>query len=111
MSDKIKTLHPDPKKQGVNIDRQKYEQVRRAILAEIDTRDIVAFSDLPTALNRRLPDFAGSISWYAITVKLDLEARQLIERVPGKKPQHLRRKTLRSTEQLTRPHFDQNKFV
>jgi len=92
MSEKIMTLHPDSEKQGVNIDRKKYDQVREAILAEIDARGEVAFSDLPPAVERRLPSFEGSVSWYTVSVKLDLEARQLIERVPGKKPQHLRRK-------------------
>ena len=32
----------------------------------------------------------GSISWYVTTVKLDLEARGLIERVPRSRPQRLR---------------------
>jgi hypothetical protein len=32
----------------------------------------------------------GSISWYVTTVKLDLEARGLIARVPGSHPQRLR---------------------
>ncbi len=39
----------------------------------------------------RLPgDFEGSVGWYATTVKLDLEARGLIERMPGESPQVLR---------------------
>ena len=36
--------------------------------------------------------YAGaSVSWYLTTVKLDLEARRLIERVPGVSLQHMRR--------------------
>jgi len=33
----------------------------------------------------------GSAGWYTWTVKLDLKARGFIERVPGSKPQRLRR--------------------
>lgn len=33
----------------------------------------------------------GSVSWYTTTVKLDLEARGELERVPGSRPQRLRR--------------------
>jgi hypothetical protein len=35
--------------------------------------------------------FSGNISWYAETVKLDLEARRIIERTSSK-PQKYRRK-------------------
>jgi hypothetical protein len=34
--------------------------------------------------------FEGSVSWYVTTVKLDLETRGVVERVPGQKPQRLR---------------------
>ena len=34
----------------------------------------------------------GSLMWYLITVKLDMEARGEIERVPAKRPQHIRRR-------------------
>jgi hypothetical protein len=34
----------------------------------------------------------GSISWYTSTVKLELEVRGKIERVPASKPQRLKRR-------------------
>ena len=52
---------------------------------------------------RRLPDLVasalgegkrerlGSVSWYTTTVKLELEVRGEIERIPGSRPQRLRR--------------------
>jgi len=36
--------------------------------------------------------FEGSVSWYFTTVKLDLEARGILERVPGERPQRIRLK-------------------
>ena len=41
-------------------------------------------------LNKNLKDtFSGNISWYAETLKLDLEAREIIERTSSK-PQKYR---------------------
>ena len=90
MSDKIMTLHPEGKS-GTNIDRQKYDLVRVAILDAIHEFGDIAFKDLENAVTQRLPDtFNGSIGWYTTTVKLDLEARGLIERLPERGPQRLR---------------------
>lgn len=87
--DKIEALHPEGKR-SVNIDRHKYEQVRDAILNAMQTQGEVDFRALSAAVSDRLPDFEGSVTWYVTTVKLDLEARGVIERVEGSKPQRLR---------------------
>ena len=90
MTEKIQTLHPDPDKAGVNIDLAKYEQIRANILAVLADGD-TGFSDLVGILEDRLGDsFEGSIPWYTVSVKLDLEARGLIARVPKSSPQILR---------------------
>ena len=94
--DKIVTLHPDPAKSGVRIDRWKYDLVRRGILVAIPRRaEGLPFRELPAALRRIIPrgelQRLGSLTWYTATVKLDLEARGEIERVPGVQPQRLRR--------------------
>lgn len=90
MGERIMTLHPQGK-QGVNIDRQKYEVVKTAIVDSIQERGIMPFADLAAAVETRLPrDFDGSVGWYTTSVKLDLEARGLIERVPARSPQQLR---------------------
>ncbi len=85
------TLHPAGKR-GVSISRHKYDRVREAILAAIRAHGgEIPFKDLPDAVGQRLEGrFDGSVGWYTTTVKLDLEARGLIERVPGSGPQHLR---------------------
>ncbi len=90
MSDKIMTLHPQGK-QGVNIDRAKYDKMRDAILAIVEREPGVRFSDLGNKIHSELDgDFDGSIGWYATSVKLDLEARGLLERLPNVSPQQLR---------------------
>lgn len=91
MTEKIHTLHPAPEKQGVNIDKTKYDQVRAAILDILGDQEEMTFRDLMAAVEERLSgNFEGSIGWYYTTVKLDLEARQLIQRIPDSSPQRLR---------------------
>ena len=91
MVERIQTRHPEEGKSGVNIDRHKYEVMREAILETLQAHGEISFRDLSAEVGRRLEDrFDGSISWYVTTVKLDLEARGAIERIPGRKPQHLR---------------------
>lgn len=91
MSDRILTLHPEGK-EGVNIDTAKYEVIKAAILDALDTQRGTSFGDLTQAVVDKLGKrFDGSIPWYVTTIKLDLEARGLIERVPGAKPQQVRK--------------------
>ena len=90
MDDRIMTLHPQGK-QGVRIDRAKYDVIRDAILAVLREGGDVRFGGLADTVRDRLASaFDGSVSWYVTTVKLDLEARGEIERVPGSRPQRLR---------------------
>lgn len=94
--DKIVCATPTPGKQAKRIDRWKYEAVRKAIVAALPRRGAgILFEDLPDQVERRLSagDRArlGSVKWYTATVKLALEVRGEIVRVPGSKPQRLRR--------------------
>ncbi len=85
------TLHSEGKT-GVNISKAKYDLICAAILAALDNQGEIAFGDLPTAVQTHLSEpLEGSINWYITTIKLDLEARSVIERIPQKTPQHLRR--------------------
>lgn len=91
MPDTILALHPDPKKTPTRIDKEKYRTIRAAMLAALRKNEQIAFQDLKNAVEANLQEpFEGSISWYTTTIKLDLEARGLIERVPGLSSQHLR---------------------
>ncbi|HMF45412.1 MAG TPA: hypothetical protein VKE29_01950 [Candidatus Udaeobacter sp.] len=87
-AEKILTKHPLGKT-GKNIDREKYETLKKAILSALRKNDLT-HTELFGRLNKSLKGkFAGNISWYGETVKLDLEARNMIERTPSK-PQKYR---------------------
>ena len=87
---KILTKHPLGKS-GKNISKQKYEIVKQAIMAALQNREL-SHTELFSQLNKNLKNkFDGNISWYGETVKLDLEARNLIERTASK-PQKYRLK-------------------
>lgn len=89
--EKIVTLHPEEGKSGINISKQKYDVIRSAILKALEEEDEPTFSELGDAVGKQLEGkFEGSIGWYYTTVKLDLEARGVIERVPGSRPQRIR---------------------
>jgi hypothetical protein len=80
---KILTKHP-LRKSGKNIEKQKYETLKKAILSALRNKELT-HTELFNQLNRRLKGkFSGNISWYAETVKLDLEARKLVERTSAK---------------------------
>ncbi len=92
-SDKIHARTVTPGKQGVNISREKYEVIHDAILAALTGVDWLEFRELPKAVEKRLKKpFDGNVSWYTTTVKLDMERRRIIERIPGVTPQRLRLK-------------------
>lgn len=95
MSEKILTLHPSPDKMGVHIDKRKYTLIKKAILSSIKSHEQIRFKPtLISSVKENLePTFDGSISWYVTTVKLDLEARGSIERIPKVSPQQLRMKS------------------
>ena len=90
MKDMVKTLHPE-KKQGVNISREKYEIIRKAIMSEMRTNKEMTFMKLSRAVEKEVRGkFDGSVMWYVTTVKLDLEARGELCRVPNSRPQLVR---------------------
>jgi hypothetical protein len=91
MGDKIQTQHPDPKKQGVNIERSKYDAVQAAIVDALNIEGELTFNELMKAVEQRLGGhFEGSINWYFTAVKLDLEARGVIEVKAKSSPQRIR---------------------
>ena len=67
----------------------KYAMVREAIAESIREKGTITFKDLTKDVVRRLDKISGSVTWYVTTVKLDLDARRIIARVPGSHPQQL----------------------
>lgn len=90
MKDLVKTLHPE-KKQGVNISREKYDMIRKAIMSELRSNKEMTLMKLSRAVEKEVRGkFDGSVMWYVTTVKLDLEARGEVKRVPNSRPQLVR---------------------
>lgn len=94
---RVVARNPVKGKQPRSVSAEKYEVMRKALLKAIPrTRAGVKFMDLYDTIGSlpwsKLPG-GGTLSWFLMTVKLDLEARGLIERVPHSVPQRLRRAT------------------
>jgi hypothetical protein len=87
---------PKKGKRSTRVDAQRREVMRKALLKAIPrTRAGVRFMDLFDTIGRHLPRAGlpgiGSLLRTLTAVKLDLEAKGLIERVPDSVPQRLRR--------------------
>jgi hypothetical protein len=90
MKDTIRTLHPE-KKQGVNISREKYDIIHKAIITTLRQNKEMPFMKLAKAVEKDVKgSFDGSVTWYVTTVKLDMEARGEVKRVPNSRPQLVR---------------------
>jgi hypothetical protein len=86
--EKILTKHPLGKS-GKNISKNNYEIIKKAMLQILKDKELT-HTELFYQLNKNLEHkFSGNISWYGETVKLDLEAREIIERTSSK-PQKCR---------------------
>jgi hypothetical protein len=87
--EKILTKHPLGKN-GKNISRNNYEIIKQALLQILKDKELT-HTELFNQLNKKLKNkFSGNISWYGETVKLDLEARKIIERTNSKPQKYFR---------------------
>lgn len=87
--EQILTQHPQGKR-GVNISRAKYDTIRAAMIAALRSEGALITTELIGHVAIAQPNFEGSIPWYTESVKLDLEARGVIERIPKTRPEQLR---------------------
>jgi len=87
--EKIVTLNLNSKK-GVNILKSRYDTMRESILSALKTNEQVTLAELNSLVEKDLGGkFDGKIGWYLMAVKLDLEARKVIKKVPNQSPQRL----------------------
>ncbi|MBK8712376.1 MAG: hypothetical protein IPL97_10965 [Niastella sp.] len=86
--DTIQTLHPNPGKTNKKIATDKYHFIKENLLAILSCSTLT-HTELMEALYAKVKDdFKGGVQWYGETVKLDLEARKIIERIPGKRERY-----------------------
>ena len=91
-NERILTQHPKGRK-GVNILKARYNTIKDFIVKTIKLHGEISFGQLSDIAVKELSDnFDGKVLWYIVTVKLDLEARQIIERIPKTSPHILRLK-------------------
>jgi len=93
--DRIQLRHPDPSKKTARMARDTYAVARRIVLDVVPAGEpgitLDAYLD---AVADRLPRADGwdrslSARWYAMAMKLDLEARGELKRVNKRPPQRL----------------------
>jgi hypothetical protein len=78
------TLHPNPEKTNKRILTTKYEFIKGHLLKILQNKELT-HTELMEELYAQVNGvFEGGVQWYGETVKLDLEARQMIERTKSK---------------------------
>lgn len=92
----MKTRNVNKGSAGFSVTAEKYQPVEKAILSALPPGPArLTFNELVASVARNVPTELfpkpHSISWYTKVVQLDLEARGLIERIPGERPQRIRR--------------------
>ena len=95
MSDRVQLRNPDPSKKTATIAGGTYAVARRTVLAIVPADEPgISLNAYLTAVAAKLPKTKGwdpslSPSWYAMAMKLDLEARGELKRINRKPPQRL----------------------
>lgn len=100
MADKrVQLRNPDPARKAARMDGDLYTVARRTVLAIVPAEEPgITLNDYLAEMTARLPQANGwdrslSSGWYAMAMKLDLEARGELKRVNRKPPQRLVRTT------------------
>jgi len=95
----LKALNVNHPEHQENLNENKYQIIREAILACLSRVNELPFSELEDQVRDHLQrnkvsmelfPKPGSVRWYTKAVQLDLEARAEIERVPHQVPLRLR---------------------
>lgn len=91
----IQTLHPDKNKTNKKISLEKYRTIKEAILEILQSKELTHTALMECLYQNVKDSFSGGVQWYGETVKLDLEARKIIERTSSK-PEKYRLKATKS---------------
>lgn len=90
MNEKVQLKHPHGKK-PISMSKEKYNLLKPAVLKYLRTKGEATFSEISSAIEKDFKTkgqtFQGSLPWHLEWVKLDLEARKVIGRVPNTSPQ------------------------
>jgi len=86
MARKILASHLKVKK-GRSPEKVKYGDVAGYLIKCMRSRPLT-FTQMTKCVEKKARGFRGSIPWYTESIKLDLEARDVIERVPGKEDRY-----------------------
>jgi hypothetical protein len=93
--DRIQLRNPDPSKKTASIPDDVYAVARTTVLAIVPAVEPgITLNAYLEAMAKELPKVKGwdrslSASWYAMAMKLDLEARGELKRINAKSPQRL----------------------
>ena len=89
--DRVLCRNPDATKAGVRLPAWKFDTIRRAILDEL-AGGPVPLREMTDRIRLRIPsadlETLGKLGWHMMGVKLELEVRGEIRRLPGT-PQRL----------------------
>ncbi len=81
-SRKIVVTHPRTGTER-KVDKVIYEQVKVAICQSLKGSKGKTFTELTDdvvkIIRKKIPDFKGSVPWYTISIRLDLETRGIVE--------------------------------
>jgi len=89
-NEKVPTRHPQGKR-NQPVDKRDYETFKAAILSALRRHELT-HTELLNELSKTLEGkFSGNVGWHVMVVKLDLEARNVIERTSSS-PQKYRLK-------------------
>ncbi len=93
--DRIQLHHPDPSKKTARMARDTYAVARRTVLDVVPAEEPgIALDAYLGEVAKRLPmaegwDHSLPARWYAMAMKLDLEARGELKRINKRSPQRL----------------------
>jgi len=96
LAQKVECLNPNTGGR-MNIDKETYDLFSKAIYHSLKEGEELTYSQIVEGIyecfKKQKTKFDGSIEWYAVTVKNDMEARGIIEAVTrkGKKLNRLKK--------------------